>query len=146
MHMLLLALSSGCGTDQPRESRGDSADWNMPLDDTGTGNTDDSAIPECTPVEYYLDADHDGYGAGDVLSDCDPVDASDVDGDCDDADPAVHPDQKDGCNGIDDDCDLDFDEDGGATIPYYWDGDGDGYGTDAKAIESCGDVPEGFVA
>jgi hypothetical protein len=50
------------------------------------------------------------------------------------------------CNGVDDDCDLDFDEDGGATIPYYWDGDGDGYGTDAKAIESCGDVPEGFVA
>ena len=89
MHMLLLALSSGCGTDQPRESRGDSADWNMPLDDTGTGNTDDSAIPECTPVEYYLDADHDGYGAGDVLSDCDPVDASDVDGDCDDADPGT---------------------------------------------------------
>jgi len=58
----------------------------------------------------------------------------------------VHPDQTDGCNGVDDDCDLDFDEDGGATIPYYWDGDSDGYGTYAKAIESCGDVPEGFVA
>jgi hypothetical protein len=145
MRVLLLVLSSGCGTDQPREGRDDSADQNVPGDDTSTGGPDDSATPECTPIEYYRDGDHDGYGAGDLLSDCEPVDASDVDGDCDDADPSVHPDQKDGCNGIDDDCDLDFDEDGTATTPYYWDGDGDGFGTDAKAIESCGDVPKGFI-
>jgi hypothetical protein len=146
MWTLLLVLLAGCAPKGPAERSDDSGSQNVPVDDTSTGGTDDSGKPECTPVDYYVDADHDGYGTGDLLSDCDPIDAADVGGDCDDTNADVHPGQEDGCNGVDDDCDLDFDEDGGETIPYYWDGDDDGYGTDTKMIESCGDVPEGFIA
>ena len=150
MRTLLFVLIAGCEQEGPADGSNDpSGEADGGGDDGGGddgGGTDDTGTP-CTPVDYYLDADHDGYGAGDLLSDCEPpADAADVDGDCDDANADVHPGQTDGCNGVDDDCDLDFDEDGGATTPYYWDGDGDGYGTDAKAIESCGDVPKGFIA
>ena len=149
MRTLLFVLIAGCEQEGPADGSNDpSGEADGGGDDGGGddgGGTDDTGTP-CTPVDYYLDADHDGYGTGDLLSDCDPVDGADVDGDCNDANADVHPGQTDGCNGVDDDCDLDFDEDGGETIPYYWDGDDDGYGTDAKAIESCGDVPEGFIA
>jgi hypothetical protein len=108
------------------------------------GGTDDSGTPGCTPVDYYLDADHDGFGTGDLLSDCDPVDAADVDGDCDDGNADVHPGQEDVCNGVDDDCDLDFDEDA-KTTEYFVDADGDGYGvTDAPTMDACS-APDGYA-
>jgi hypothetical protein len=130
---LLLLLLAACGPKGPAERESEPP----------SGDGDDSA--PCTPVDYYVDADRDGYGAGDLLSDCDPVDAADTDGDCDDADADVHPDQADDCNGVDDDCDLDFDEDA-ATTTYYTDDDGDGFGTDALTVETCEPAPSGFVA
>ncbi|MBN1336448.1 MAG: putative metal-binding motif-containing protein, partial [Deltaproteobacteria bacterium] len=46
--------------------------------------------------------------------------------DCDDRDAAVHPDTPDICNGKDDDCDEDVDED--PDVLWYPDDDGDGFG------------------
>jgi hypothetical protein len=60
-------------------------------------------------------------------------------GDCDDDDPAVHPEGTERCNGIDDDCDGDVDDDDDSLlggIEVYTDGDGDGYGA-GEAQRAC---------
>ena len=56
-------------------------------------------------------------------------------GDCDDVDPLIHPDAIEICNNLDDDCDGSVDEALGQI--WYDDVDGDGYGDDATAVESC---------
>ncbi len=81
----------------------------------------------------------------------DPTDAPDRDGDgytsdvdCDDYDPAVHPDAFDGCNGVDDDCDGDEDED--PDIPWYLDSDGDGFGDPGAEIDPSCEPTDGYVS
>jgi uncharacterized repeat protein (TIGR03803 family) len=64
----------------------------------------------------YTDADHDGYGDPDdsfVSPDgqCHAPDASALNTDCDDSDASIHPSASERCNGKDDDCDGDTDED-----------------------------------
>lgn len=76
--------------------------------------TDDSDAPSS------MDADGDGYEANH--------------GDCDDADAAIHPDILDVCDGVDNDCDRQVDED--PDRAGYLDQDGDGHGSGTR-IESC---------
>jgi hypothetical protein len=73
---------------------------------------------------------------------------SEDEGDCDDTDPEVHPEAEEICNGIDDDCDGDLDEDDPDLLDastFYADSDGDGYGDPASATEAC-DAPSDHVA
>lgn len=77
--------------------------------------------------EGRVDADDDGF-------------ASDVD--CDDADPAVHPDAAERCDGVDNDCDGEVDEEAVDAATWYLDADGDGFGADS--VLSCV-APEGAV-
>ncbi len=74
-------------------------------DDTGGDTPDDTAAPT------VRDRDGDGVTA---------------DEDCDDHDPEVFPGAVDICNGRDDDCDDEVDED--PDLFWYRDGDGDGFG------------------
>ena len=90
----------------------------------------------CYP-EIKLDVDPGGLG---VDADGDGVDAAD---DCDDADAAVYPDAPERCNGLDDDCDGEIDEDGDAVS--YADADGDGHGDPDTSVLGC-DPPDGFVS
>jgi hypothetical protein len=83
--------------------------------------TDDTGSP---------DGDGDGYS---------------LDEDCDDTDPDVNPGAAERCNGIDDDCDGQIDEEGAAgSDTFFADVDGDGYGDENNTIEIC-DLPEGYV-
>ena len=94
---------------------------------------------------YYGDADVDGYGDdGDTVEACSsPEGYAAQGGDCDDADDAQHPGATEICNGEDDDCDDDVDED--VTYFFYVDADADGYGCpDEPAEEACGE-PEGYT-
>ncbi len=104
---------------------------------------DDS--PSCVPdvdedlptATFYMDADGDGHGDADYPTvACGPSDglvaAPD---DCDDTDPDVYPMALEACDGVDNDCDGEVDEDGLST--YYQDGDGDGYGDPATAVVTC---------
>jgi hypothetical protein len=72
--------------------------------------------------------------------DSDPSADSDGDGystdDCDDDDASVNPGVDEVCDdGKDNDCDLEIDE---GTL-YYYDRDGDGFGTDMISAERCGE-------
>ncbi|MCB9796316.1 MAG: hypothetical protein H6741_26780 [Alphaproteobacteria bacterium] len=76
-----------------------------------------------------IDADGDGFSA---------------EADCDDNSNAIYPGAEELCNGVDDDCDGEIDVDAGDAQTFYVDGDGDGYGDDARAVEAC-EAPLGYV-
>jgi hypothetical protein len=86
----------------------------------------------CAGQHFFFDADRDGYGAmaaPTVLGCADqppPTNYSARGDDCDDAHDWVHPDAPERCNGKDDNCDGQVDEN---TTPemLYPDPDGDGY-------------------
>ncbi len=68
-----------------------------------------------------------------------------ADGDCDDFDATVHPNAPEKCDDIDHDCDGVTDNDATDAPTWYFDGDGDGWGTeDATTVQAC-DPPPGFV-
>jgi hypothetical protein len=82
---------------------------------------------------WYPDGDGDGFGDPDAGAlTCEPEPGWVQDGsDCDDSDPAVSPLAVEACNGVDDDCDGEVDED--------FDEDGDGWGGVLCGGEDCDD-------
>ncbi|MBK7887502.1 MAG: HYR domain-containing protein [Bacteroidetes bacterium] len=110
------------------------------IDDNCNGLTDDGLVF----LNYYVDGDNDGYGAGAATSSCAPIAGSVlVDGDCDDNAAAVNPAATEVCNSIDDDCDGSIDE--GVLLTFYADADGDSYGNAAVSVQACV-APLGYVA
>jgi len=98
----------------------------------------------CEPATYYFDADGDGYGGMTTLTalGCaggpSPRAYAPTADDCDEAYATVHPGAPERCNGKDDNCDGNIDEN---TVPepLYPDLDGDGfYGLDpGESIVGC---------
>jgi hypothetical protein len=108
-------------------------------DDDCDGIVDEEGSEGCET--YFLDGDQDGFGDA-ALSKClcqakDLYSAQKV-GDCNDGNELVSPGAKEACNGFDDDCDGEIDEDGANTCTtYYLDADGDGYGSTAFSQCLC---------
>ena len=107
------------------------------VDDNCNGEADEGA-PACS--DFFKDADDDGYGlTNDKKCLCQPSGqyTANVGSDCNDSDGGVYPSAAETCNGKDDNCDGDSDEEGasGCTV-YYKDADDDGYGlgTDGKCL------------
>ena len=100
--------------------------------------SDDSSKPDLTDTdtgEVVAGTDGDGDGF-----------ASDVD--CNDADSAIHPEARELCDLVDNDCDGLYDDDDPDVLDattWYADADLDGYGGDQFSVESC-DAPSGYVA
>jgi hypothetical protein len=121
----------------------------------GTDNDCDGLIDDADPGidltnanTFYVDADTDGYGDPEavVLACVQPSHAVLSNTDCDDTDAAQHPDANEYCNGEDDDCDADVDEDDALDAStWYLDHDADGYG-DVTYVEMSCDQPSGYVA
>lgn len=92
---------------------------------------------------WYLDLDGDGFGDESMpaIEDCDPQPARvPRGGDCDDSSAAIRPGVSDVCDGVDQDCDGDVDENAFREA-YYTDADDDEFGTGAVVEFRCIDGP-----
>ena len=116
------------------------------LDDNCDGTTDESSALDAPT--WYRDTDGDSFGDGSVAARaCDPP-AGYIpnDEDCADTDAAINPDAAEVCDLVDNDCDGAADENEAVdATTWFEDGDGDGYGADDFATQSCS-VPAGHVA
>jgi hypothetical protein len=94
--------------------------------------------------EWYRDQDGDGFGIfDDVVYSCEQPEGYVIKaGDCDDTNPDVFPGAEDICDGIDNNCNGEVDEN--FTTVWYLDNDGDGFGNSAVTVLSC-DQPDGYV-
>ncbi|GMV39564.1 MAG: hypothetical protein AMXMBFR64_12800 [Myxococcales bacterium] len=100
------------------------------VDDDCDALIDEEGASGCQP--YSFDGDNDGFGNdANVKCLCAPSGKHTalLGGDCNDANATVFPGAAELCNGVDDDCDGETDEqDAGGCKPYYADTDADGYG------------------
>ncbi len=97
------------------------------------------AIPEIgAPTDWYPDVDADGIGAIEgAVAQCEaPEGYVASTGDCADEDPTVRPGVNESCNGRDDDCDGEIDEEAPGAL-WYADADADGFGNPAQAQDVC---------
>lgn len=99
----------------------------------GIDNDCDGEVDE--DILWYTDADGDGFGDPSTgLPSCAPLPGRvAVAGDCDDQSASVSPGAAETCDGIDNDCDGQVDED----FLWYADADGDGFGDPATAQPGC---------
>ncbi len=108
----------------------------------GVDNDCNGSFDEGVLVEGLVDADGDGFGDPDMpLTACPgrggfvPDDGRPTD--CDDDDVARNPGQIEVCDGIDNDCDMEVDDDP-QSVDWYLDRDGDGFGSAASgSVFSC---------
>ncbi len=165
--LLSLALAIGCGdknddTGGPPDADADGYDVSEDCDDTdpdihpgadercnGVDDDCDGEIDEEGAVgsdTFYADVDGDGYGDEfNTIEICDlPSGYVSAPYDCDDSRADVNPTADELCDGVDNDCDGDIDEDASDAPTWYADEDEDGYGDDDEALEAC-DQPDGYV-
>ena len=105
MRLCLLLTLVGCsfkaaGVDGEGASVPDAADTGIGLEDTG----DSPGDGETPPDPERTDDDLDGY--------------TEAEGDCNDDDDSVRPGLPDSCDGVDNDCDDEIDEDARAEDPF----------------------------
>jgi hypothetical protein len=165
--ILALLMLSACRTDPKPEDTGSpseatDADGDGYADDVDCDDGDASVFPGaeelCNDVDddcdgeideaggtvWYPDADGDGYAGedGSIVSCEAPNGYLDTAEDCDDDDATIHPGAGERCNGVDDDCDGEIDED--PPDVWYADNDEDGYGDATASTTSC-DPGSGWV-
>ena len=105
----------------------------------------DDAVDESVGDLWYDDADGDLHGDPSTeRQGCEAEGGVASSDDCDDSDTQVHPGAAETCDGVDQDCDAQVDEDAADAPEWFIDYDGDGDGDDAYTIESC-EQPEGYT-
>lgn len=103
----------------------------------GIDNDCNEEIDEGLMVTFYVDEDQDGIGNAEYpVEACDlEIGLSSVSGDCNDSDPDISPLKTEICDGIDNNCNEEIDED--VLMIYYRDFDNDGFGDETQTQEAC---------
>ncbi len=139
MNTLLLLVLGGCRNEKFDDTAVDEA----PVEEEDPVPVDTGE--PCELQTWYADADEDGFGDVDASTEACEAPAGTVAdaGDCDDSDDQTYPDAEERCDGQDNDCDGETDED--VRELWYADTDGDGHGDPKASLEDC-DPDQGFVA
>ena len=126
------------------ESGGDDCDDSNPTVNTGASELCDGLDNNCNDIidedvteVYFADLDGDGFGNSENTQEgCEaPEGFVTIGSDCDDINPEVYPAADEVCDGVDNDCNEEIDENLG--IYYFADFDGDGFGSDQNIVEAC---------
>ena len=99
-------------------------------------------------IDWFLDADGDGFGSTDgTASACEaPSGYVDNINDCDDAASTTWPGADELCDGIDNNCDEEVDEDTAVDAPtWYFDADFDGFAASDTTVVTC-NQPSGYLS
>jgi hypothetical protein len=113
----------------------------------GVDNDCDEETDEGVMSTWYQDDDGDSYGDPDSVTEACSMPLGYVanDDDCDDDEPSAHPGGVEVCDGLDNDCNGEEDDDAVDADHWYADTDADGFGHAEDSIEACS-APDGFVA
>ena len=103
----------------------------------GIDNNCDGQVDEEATTTFYADSDGDGFGNPDIVTDaCSVPDGFVNNGsDCDDSSADSYPSAEEICDGSDNDCDNEIDED--LDQIFYVDEDGDGFGDANQEVFGC---------
>ena len=109
----------------------------------GIDNDCDDEIDEDVTTTFFIDSDGDGFGDPEQPNAlCEAGDGMvPNDHDCDDNNALIFPSATEICDGIDNDCDDEIDEEASTWAIDY---DGDGYGASNITVTAC-TQPEGYV-
>ncbi|MDC0710582.1 MopE-related protein [Stigmatella sp. ncwal1] len=116
----------------------------------GKDNNCSGTVDEDVQAEWYPDADSDGVGTTNVsfrvLACTAPAGYVSSHADCHDGNATVKPGAAELCDVLDNDCDGSIDE-GLATVSWYPDADGDGFGgVSGTAVVACRSPGAGYVS
>lgn len=103
----------------------------------GIDNNCNGTVDEDVTSLFYVDADMDGFGNPDIsIESCEPPSGYVANGsDCNDMEEEAYPSANEICDGIDNDCNGEVDED--LEMPFYIDADGDGFGDENNIVNGC---------
>ena len=110
----------------------------------GIDNNCNDEVDEGVLLTFFIDSDGDGFGNENLpVESCQQQDNTvPNNNDCDDTDPSSFPSAEEICDGIDNNCNGEVDEE--VNILQYIDGDGDGFG-DPNTEEVTCTIDIGFV-
>ena len=140
-----VADSTDCD-DARAETNPGATEYRNSIDDDCNGTVDDTYAADAST--WYADADADSYGdAASPTNSCtQPAGYVADNTDCNDTTAMANPAQSEICDGIDNNCDGDIDEDSAIdAATWYADTDSDSYGDAASPFNAC-TQPPGYVA